>query len=68
MKVYWIIAAGACGLIALYFAVQQEYDRAFIIAAIGSVIWFLGYRSQMKNLIAKEASEENVESDEDERM
>ena len=67
MKVYWIIAAGACGLLAVYFALQHEYDRAFISAVIGSVIWFLGYRSEMKNLIAKEPSEENVESDEEER-
>ena len=66
MKVYWIIAAGACGLFAVFFALRHEYDRAFISAAIGSVIWFLGYRFQMKNLIASEESEENVESDEDE--
>jgi hypothetical protein len=67
VKAYWIIAAGACGLLAVYFALQHEYDRAFISAVIGSVIWFLGYRSQMKNLIAKEASKENADSDEDER-
>ncbi len=67
MKVYWIIAGVACGLLAVYFALQHEYDRAFISAAIGCVIWFLGYRSQMKSMIAKEASEENIESDEDER-
>jgi hypothetical protein len=67
VKAYWIIAAGAGGLLAIYFALQHEYDRAFISAVIGSVIWFLGYRSHMKNLIAKEAPEENVESDEDEK-
>jgi hypothetical protein len=67
VKAYWIIAAGAGGLLAIYFALQHEYDRAFISAVIGSVIWFLGYRSHMKNLIAKEAPEEYVESDEDEK-
>ena len=65
MKVYWIIGAGVCGLLAIFFALRLEYDRAFISAAVGSVIWFLGYRSQMKNMIASEEPEENIDSDED---
>ena len=67
MKVYWIIGAGACGLLAIFFAMRQEYDRAFICAVIGSVLWFLGYRNQMKSMITSEEPEEKIDSDEDER-
>ena len=66
MRVYWIIGAGLCSLLAVIFVLRQEYDRAFISAAMGSVVWFLGYRSQMKNLIPQEESEQELESDEDE--
>ena len=66
MRVYWIIGAGLCSVLAVVFALRQEYDRAFVSAAIGSVIWFLGYRSQMKNLIPHEESEEQLESNENE--
>ena len=65
MRVYWIIGAGLCGILAVLFAVRQEYDKAFMSAAIGAVIWFLGYRSQLRKLIADDP-EENVESEENE--
>ena len=66
VRIYWIIAAGLCGLVAVFFAVRQEYERAFISAVVGSVIWFLGYRSQLKKLIVNDESQENSESDENE--
>ena len=65
MRVYWIIGAGLCGILAVFFAVQQEFDKAFISAAIGSVLWFLGYRSQLRKQIPDDP-EDNIESDENE--
>jgi hypothetical protein len=65
MRVYWIIGAVLCGILAVFFAVRQEYDRAFISAAIGSVIWFLGYRNQLKKQIPDDP-EENIDSEENE--
>ena len=65
MKVYWIIGAGVCGILAVFFAVRQDYDKAFMSAAIGSVIWFLGYRTQLRKQIPDDP-EENIESEENE--
>ena len=68
MRPFWIIVAALFGIGALVLVFRQDYDKAFISAAIGSVIWFLGYRGQMKRLVATDnsAEDENIESDEHE--
>lgn len=59
---------GACGVIALFFVFRDDYDKAFIAAAGGAVCWFLNYRQQIKESLAKEQNEiEDEESDEEVR-
>ena len=48
MKLFWIIISGVAMTVAAYFLWRRDLDRAFIIAAIGLVAWFLNYRMQMK--------------------
>jgi hypothetical protein len=48
VKTFWIIVAALCGATALFLAVQQNYDNAFLAAAIGAVAWLLSYRVQLR--------------------
>jgi hypothetical protein len=48
VKTFWIIVAALCGTTALIMAVQQNYENAFLAAAIGAVAWFLSYRFQLQ--------------------
>ena len=48
MNAFWIIVAALCGATALVMAVQQNYENAFLAAAIGAVAWFLSYRVQLR--------------------
>jgi hypothetical protein len=66
MKALWIILAAACGLFAVYFVVQDDYEKAFVAAAAGAVCWLLNYRQQLRASMPKEEQEEN-ESDEEVR-
>lgn len=69
MKTFWLIIAALCGLVAAVLLIQKDFDKAFIVAAIGAVGWFLSYRVQMKELIGvsnqDDENEEIVEFDED---
>ena len=63
MKTFWLIVAGACIAVAAVFLWRGEFDRAFVVAAIGMVAWFLNYRMQMKAIIAKDPDqEESIEA------
>jgi hypothetical protein len=66
VKLFWIILAGACIIVAAFFLLRQDLDRAFVIAALGLVAWFLNYRAQMKEVIAAADLEENSKRDEEE--
>ena len=66
MKLFWIILAGACILVAAFFLLRQDLDKAFVIAALGLVAWFLNYRAQMKEVIAAADLEGNSQRDEEE--
>ena len=48
MKTFWIIVAALCGVAAVVFAVRDDYDKAFIAAALGAVAWFLNYRTRLR--------------------
>lgn len=50
LKLLWIIISGVAITVAAYFLWRRDLDRAFIIAAIGLVAWFLNYRMQMKEV------------------
>ena len=67
MKIVWMILAGAGGLLAVYFVVQENYEKAFIAAAAGAVCWVLSYRQQIRETMPadEEQNEEDEESDEE---
>jgi protein-S-isoprenylcysteine O-methyltransferase Ste14 len=51
---FWLIAAGVCGVVAVVFAFRSNFENAFVAAALGSVAWFLNYRAQIKSRIDDE--------------
>jgi len=67
MKAVWMILAGAGGLLAVYFVIQENYEKAFVAAAAGAVCWVLNYRQQIRESIPPddEQNEEDEESDEE---
>ena len=67
MKAVWMILAGAGGLLAVYFVVRNDYEKAFVAAAAGAVSWLLNYRQQIRESMPKEEEQEDEESDEEVR-
>ncbi len=66
MKLFWMILAGACILVAGFFMVRRDFDKAFVTAALGLVSWFLNYRAQMREIIvAADLQESNLEDEKD---
>lgn len=66
MKLAWLIAAAVCIIGAAVFAWRLDFDKAFIVAAIGIVCWFLNYRAQMKAVVrAADEEQEGEDSIED---
>jgi len=64
VKLFWLIVAGVCILVAAYFLWRRDFDTAFVIAALGAVAWFLNYRAQLKEITtAANALEHNSEED-----
>lgn len=64
MKAFWIIAAAACGLLAVYFVFKDNYENAFVAAAAGAVCWFLNYRQQIRESMPKDDDDQEQEDDE----
>ena len=69
MERAWTIAAVVCLLVAAVFLFRENYNAAFVAAALGAVAWFLNYRSQLRGIIIEPTdTEEGDETDsEDER-
>ena len=66
MKLFWMILAGACILVAGFFMVRRDFDKAFVTAALGLVSWFLNYRAQMREIIvAADLQESSLEEEKD---
>jgi len=63
VKRVWIIAAGAFAIAALVFLLRSDYDKAFVVGALGAITWFLSYRVQIKEVM--EPDEQSEELDED---
>ena len=53
-----MILAGVAIIVAGVFLWRQDFDTAFVIAALGVVAWFLNYRVQMKEVTAAADLEE----------
>ena len=65
MKKIWIILAAALGVVAIYFVIVADYEKAFVAAAAGAACWFLNYRQQIKESLRKEDESKDNESDEE---
>jgi len=65
VKKFWIILAAALGLVAIYFVIVADFEKAFVAAAAGAVCWFLNYRQQIKESLRKEDESKDDESDEE---
>lgn len=67
MKALWMILAGAGGLLAVYFVIQADYEKAFVAAAAGAVCWLLNYRQRLRESLRNddEQNEEDEDSDEE---
>lgn len=59
-----MILAGACGLLAVYFVLKENYENAFVAAAAGAVCWLLSYRQQIRESLPND-EEEDEEPDEE---
>ena len=66
MKLFWLILAGVCIMVAAFFLLRRDFNTAFVTAALGMVAWFLNYRAQMKEIIAAADLQENNKGDEEE--
>jgi hypothetical protein len=65
VKKVWIILAAALGVVAIYFVIVADYEKAFVAAAAGTVCWFLNYRQQIKESLRKEDESKDNESDDE---
>lgn len=63
MKTFWVIVSGLCGVAAVVFVVRDDYDKAFIAAALGAVAWFLNYRTRLRETLDKDEIEENTDDE-----
>ncbi len=66
MKLFWMIVAGICIVVAGVYMLRRDFNTAFVIAALGMISWFLNYRAQMKEVIAAADLEDNKGEDPDE--
>ncbi len=62
----WTIAAVVLLLIAAVFLLRENYNAAFVAAALGAVAWFMNYRSQLRSTIIEPAETDEVEEAESE--
>ena len=65
MKRFWIILAAALGVVAIYFVIVTDYEKAFVAAAAGAACWFLNYRQHIKESLRREDESKDDESDEE---
>ena len=60
--------AAAGGVVAIFLVIQENYDKAFVAAAVGAVCWFLSYRQQVRaSLPSEDEQVDDEESDEEVR-
>lgn len=57
-----------CAVAAAVLALRNNFDRAFMVAAVGAVCWFLSYRVQVREKlkVRDQASESEEELNADE--
>lgn len=50
----WTIASIICMMVAAVFLLRENYDAAFVSAALGAISWFLNYRARIRQTIVEE--------------
>jgi len=64
-----MIISGICIVTAGFFLLRGELNRAFVVATLGIVAWFLNYRIQMKAITTaadlEQRNQEEVKDGED---
>ena len=65
MKLFWMILAGVCIVVAGFFLLRRDLSTAFVVAVLGLVAWFLNYRAQMKEVVAAADPEGSQRLDEE---
>ncbi|MGI9164885.1 MAG: hypothetical protein ACR2G5_00595 [Pyrinomonadaceae bacterium] len=66
MKLFWLIVAGGCVAVAALLLLRGDFDRAFVVAAVGMIAWFLNYRMQVRAaLLARDSNNEVNDLDDD---
>ena len=68
MKIFWLILAGIGIVVAAFFLWRHDFDKAFVIAALGMVAWLLNYRAQMKEIVAVAELADEKQGDEQENV
>ena len=63
-----MILAGACGVLAIYFVVRENYENAFVAAAAGAVCWLLNNRQQLREWVRKDDVQKEEDEQPDEEM
>ena len=58
MKTIWLIIAILCITVAAVFLLRGDLDSAFVVATIGTIAWFLNYRSQIRETLKAADSEQ----------
>jgi Flp pilus assembly protein TadB len=68
MERLWIIASGLCLIVAAILLLRENYNAAFVAAALGAVAWFLNYRSKIRATLVEEdeTTDDDREASEDE--
>lgn len=64
MERAWSILAVLCLIAAALLLWRDHLDAAFVVAALGAVAWFLGYRDRLrKTIVQPSEATERVSSD-----
>ena len=63
MKKFWIILAGEFAGIAVVLSLRNDYEKAFVSAALGAVAWILSYRVQIRSLVRANEPPEELEDE-----
>ena len=66
MRILWKIVAALLAVAAVYWVIAENFDRAFLFAAAGTIAWFLSYRAQLKEKLREIDEADKTEADENE--
>lgn len=69
----WALASLLCLIAAAILLIRENYDAAFVVAALGALAWILDYRAKIRGTIPEDAettrreTEESEEDDDEEQ-